>query len=145
MTPRARKPVDVEPRSVTVPFPTVTGNHARAPRKGGHGWYVTPRARDYRHDVEFICASQRLTPLLGLVEVRVGLFRGEDAGGKLRRADADGAVKVLLDALQGRAFTNDGRIRDLHVRIRDDRQNPRAEVLALPHDPERPPCATCGR
>lgn len=132
-----------EALAVTLPFPYVTGNHARAPRQHGKGWYVTKRALEYADDVGTLCAGMR--PLPDLVEVRVGLFRGADAGGKLRRADADGCVKVLLDALQGRAYVNDARVRDLHIRIRDDRKNPRAEVVVCEHDNERPPCPVCGR
>lgn len=115
--------------AVVLPFPYVTGNHSRAPRRDG-GWYVTAKARAYRQVVHSL--TVRLRPLPGLVAVDVALYRGE-RNGRLVRADVDGAIKVLLDALQGRAYGNDSSIRRLIVEMLEDRERPRAEVLVTPY------------
>ena len=58
----------------------------------------------------------------GDVNITVRLFR------PAKRGDADNFSKVMLDALQGHAYQNDGQITELHVYRADDKMNPRVEV-----------------
>jgi Holliday junction resolvase RusA-like endonuclease len=70
------------------------------------------------------------------VELRVDvtLFR------PMRRGDIDGPVKALLDALNGRAWSDDSQLVELHLVRRDDKHRPRVElrITAVTTTPEEP-------
>ena len=47
----------------------------------------------------------------------------------IRAGDLDNRLKVLLDAMQGVAYENDNQVVELHAFRRDDKENPRLEVM----------------
>ncbi len=54
--------------------------------------------------------------------VTLALFRPRRIG------DIDGPIKTLFDALNGRVWTDDSQVVELHIVRRDDKHNPRVEV-----------------
>jgi len=86
----------------------------------------------HRADKASVVNRFRCEPLLGEVAVRMVWVRARKAG------DLDGRVKTTLDLLNGVAWLDDSQIVDLHViRIDDDTQPARVEVLCWPADTER--------
>lgn len=61
-------------------------------------------------------------PLVLPLSVSIRWYRGRKAG------DLDNRAKVVLDALQGVAYTNDSQIVELHMYRAEDKHNPRVEV-----------------
>jgi crossover junction endodeoxyribonuclease RusA len=83
---------------------------------------LSPEAREYRARAAYDALSQGIRPIDGPVAVIVDVYRPR------RRGDLDGALKCLLDTLQGVAYENDAQIVDLHARRFDDKANPRVVV-----------------
>ena len=52
-----------------------------------------------------------------------------------KRGDLDNRLKVLFDALQGVAYTNDSLIVEIHAYRREDKSHPRMEVTVEELDP----------
>ena len=94
-----------------------------------NGRMVTSRAaRDYKQCARALIA--RVPLLTGPVRVSVVWYRSRKAG------DLDKRLGVLLDALQGTCYENDGQIVELRATRSDaDPKHPRVEVTLTPADP----------
>lgn len=86
---------------------------------------LSKEAREYKDAVALRCIRAGLvTPILKpqLLSIEIRLFRPRRSG------DIDGALKGLLDSMQGFVYENDSQIKELHVVRGDDKHNPRVEV-----------------
>lgn len=102
---------------LTLPFPPSANRYWRTFR----GRVVKGKdARDYKSNVAEACRGLRES--LGDVIVRLDFYR------PAKRGDLDNRIKILLDALQGHAYTDDKQVKEIHARLFDDKQNPRVEV-----------------
>jgi Holliday junction resolvase RusA-like endonuclease len=91
--------------------------------------HETHEAKNYKKDVAKLMATLgRSFPVFptGDVDVEVRIYRPRRIG------DVSNRIKVLEDALKGWAWTDDAQVRDLTIRRRDDKLNPRAEVEIHP-------------
>lgn len=108
----------------SVPGPPVPKARARI----GRGRAYTP-ARTVRHErlVWAYAAKAQVRPLAGDIEVRCRFYlvRRPDPQHPL---DVDNLLKLVLDALKGKGWTDDSQVADLHGRRFVDTENPRTEV-----------------
>lgn len=80
-------------------------------------------ARLYKQAAALSALAQGVrTPLTGPVALSIAWYRARKSG------DLDKRLGVLLDALQGVAYLNDGQIVELHATRHDDPSHPRVEV-----------------
>jgi Holliday junction resolvase RusA-like endonuclease len=97
----------------TVPLEPLNVNHAYAPARWGkrHGFRKTDEASTYQEQIAYRAkvAMQRREPFTGTCRVVLTLVYSEN------RCDIDGALKLILDALQGVVYRNDRQIRRLVV------------------------------
>lgn len=85
--------------------------------------FVSHQARSFLDEVHLAVAGQGLSaPLSGNLEVKIDVYRQRRSG------DLDNRIKVLLDALQGRAYLNDSQVVRIVAERHDDKENPRVEV-----------------
>lgn len=89
---------------------------------------VSAEYRDFKRRVALLWG--RPTPMDGPLSVEVLLYRPRKAG------DIDNRIKPLFDSLNGLAWHDDSQIARLLVERRDDKLNPRAEVLVARMDKE---------
>ncbi len=82
---------------------------------------VTEEARTYKQELKYLLAQAR--PISGLVSVNFSVFRPQ------KRGDLDNYNKIMFDALQGLAYENDNQIVEIHSFRKDDKDNPRVEIL----------------
>ena len=106
--------------AVTLPFPPSL-NHAL--RHVGSRVLVSRAAREYKRGAETIALSQGMRPFDGQLAVILYLYR------PARRGDIDNYAKVLFDALKGIAWHDDSQVKEMHTYLRDDKRNPRAEII----------------
>lgn len=111
----ARRP----PVTVTLPMPPSANDYWRVWRGRA---VVSTEARRYKQGAKLRALTQGMRPLDGPVCVSVVVYRKRKAG------DLDNSLKVLLDALKGVAYEDDGQVVELHARRCDDPSNPRVEV-----------------
>lgn len=71
-------------------------------------------------------------PVVGPVAIEVSLFWGDR-----RKHDWDNA-KALFDALNDILWEDDGQIKDAHVMVEYDKENPRVEMRVWPLDDKEP-------
>ena len=107
--------------ALILPVPP-TGNRAvRHVRNGRH--YVPAEVADYYRSCQLFGRARRIEPIRdGEVVVSIAWYRSRKAG------DIDGRTKVLLDALQGIAYTNDRQVAELHITRHDGDHEARIEV-----------------
>lgn len=86
----------------------------------------TSEAKAYTQKVGGVCLVNKVRKYKGELQLSVDLYRPRKIG------DIDGPLKCLLDSLQGFLYKNDSQIAVLFVVRFDDKENPRAEVLAQP-------------
>ena len=97
-----------------------------------NGRMVTSReARTYKQMVANRLFVLRAKPIAAPTPCRIVLtwYRGRKAG------DLDKRLGVLLDALQGAAYDNDGQVTQIHATREDDPRNPRIVVTITPLTP----------
>ena len=106
---------------IVLPFPPLANRYWR---KWRNRMVVSDEARAYRLSALVRAKTQgvRLIPKQTRVSVSLTFYR------QARRGDLDGALKVLLDSLQGVAFENDSQIAELHALQLEDPTNPRVHV-----------------
>lgn len=111
--------------SLCLPWPPTANRYWRFVTLGKRSAVLLSReARLYKARVAAYAPTvQRVE---GPLRVSLRFFRPRKAG------DLDGALKPLLDALQGVLYTNDAQIVELHAYRFDDKSNPRVEVEVEP-------------
>lgn len=113
---------------VVIPWQNLASDNTRNTRRGGkaHGWtYKQAREAIYLHALDQIRGERPAIPK-GPVEVRLRFYP------PTWRPDCHGTLKVLLDSLQGVAYTNDRQLRSLsHLVVDVDGDNPRVEIAIL--------------
>jgi crossover junction endodeoxyribonuclease RusA len=82
---------------------------------------VTEEARAYKDEIALLLRA--CIPLEGEVSVNFTVFRPRMKG------DLDNYNKILFDALQGLCYYNDSQIVEIHSYRKDDKVNPRVEIL----------------
>lgn len=129
---------------LTLPYPISANRYwgerivpGKAGRPGFVHRYVTPEAQEYRREVAAAAHAAGIrAPISGRVSVHLQLYpqRPQDWETRMRKLgdawdddvrciDLDNARKVLLDALNGVAYSDDGRIwRDSGERMEPDGQ-----------------------
>ncbi len=93
--------------------PRVYRGHANTP----------PRTVAAEKHVAFVLRAAGLRPLPGPVHLLVRFFRGT-----ARRCDIDNLVKLVMDALNGIAWTDDDQVVLLTASKLIDREKPRTEI-----------------
>jgi crossover junction endodeoxyribonuclease RusA len=101
---------------VTLPYPPSANAYWRV---GPRGLYVSEEAKEYKARVARLLEQCR--PLVGDVELTGVFYRPRKSG------DLSNRLKVLEDAMNGRAFLDDKQIHVINIR-RDDTQPERARV-----------------
>lgn len=82
---------------------------------------VTDEARSYKEEIKYLLAG--CVPMMNDVSVNFTVFRPRKIG------DLDNYNKVMFDALQGLTYQNDSQITEIHSYRKDDKDNPRVEIL----------------
>ncbi len=89
--------------------------------------YPGPKAKEYRALVQRLALVNGWgAPLAGDVAVWLDIYRPRRIG------DLDNPIKVVLDALKGRAFIDDGQVAQIVALRHDDKNDPRAVVRVVP-------------
>lgn len=108
-----------------LPYPPSVNNYLRFTSKG-HA-YLTADAKRYKQSAKLRALTQGVEPIReGEVVVHLSVFR------PAKRGDLDNILKVLLDALNGVAYTDDKQIGELQVARFEDAADPRVEVWISP-------------
>lgn len=113
---------------VTLPYPPSANRYWRVWRGRA---VKSKEAREYQEAARETLPKE---PATGPVIVTLRVFR------PARRGDLDNSIKVVLDALKGAAFDDDGQVVELHAYRYDDKRRPRVEVwVSPPYEPEPEP------
>jgi Holliday junction resolvase RusA-like endonuclease len=107
--------------SLVLPYPPTVNRYLGVNRNGIR--FKMKEGADYCKAVRLICNRSGIRPFLGPVIVTMHLFRPRKSGDLLNRD------KVLLDSLEGYAYSNDKNIVEFHAFLHDDKENPRVHVL----------------
>jgi len=83
--------------------------------------FVSKEAKDFKAKVAEI--AKGTFPHEGEVHVDLTVYRPKRIG------DLDNSIKVLLDSLKGIAFEDDKQVTSIYAERRDDKDDPRVEVL----------------
>jgi len=106
-------------------YPPSANRYFRVPR--ALGYPITSReARDYKKNAGLDARSQGAVIMPGPLQVSVDVYRPRRIG------DLDNQIKILFDAMNGIAWSDDSQVVDIHLRRFDDKDNPRLEVEILP-------------
>jgi Holliday junction resolvase RusA-like endonuclease len=89
----------------------------------GRGLVPSAEATPYKAQLARLACAQGVLPLKGPVRLTLWAYRPRRTG------DLDNVRKVLLDALQGWAFLDDGQVEEDHGYRLEDPASPRVEVL----------------
>ncbi len=109
--------------TITLPYPPSANRYWRSIVINGQvRVLVSTEARRYKETAGDIAAKAFARPLAGPVGIRLHVFRPRKAG------DLGNRIKVIEDALQGYAFTDDNQIEHIEARRFEDKGNPRVEV-----------------
>lgn len=107
---------------LVVPYPPALNRYWRFVTIRGHGRVLLSReARQYKAALALLGTGALID---GPIRLSLRVYRPRKAG------DLDGALKGLLDALQGVVYANDSQIIELHAWRGDDKHRPRVEVTA---------------
>ncbi|MFY0567051.1 RusA family crossover junction endodeoxyribonuclease [Archangium lansingense] len=106
---------------LTLPYPPSANTYWKPAR--GRGLVPSDEARRYKAAVEQLARADGVLPLVGPVRLTLWAYRARRVG------DLDNVRKVLLDALQGWAFLDDGQVSEDHGYRLEDPKHPRVEVL----------------
>ena len=91
----------------------------------GHRTFLDPKAREWKRSISIIAAQTRPSgwPLTGRYEVEItSVFANPSA-------DADGPIKLVLDALKLTAWRDDRQVAQVLAKKLVDRDAPRIEVV----------------
>ncbi|WP_395843003.1 RusA family crossover junction endodeoxyribonuclease [Archangium violaceum] len=106
---------------LTLPYPPSANTYWKPAR--GRGLVPSNEALRYKATITQLAKLKGVQPLKGPVRLTLWAYRPRRVG------DLDNVRKVLLDALQGWAFLDDGQVSEDHGYRLDDAQAPRVEVL----------------
>jgi crossover junction endodeoxyribonuclease RusA len=109
---------------LTLPVPPSANRYWKTTSRGKI--YETDEAKAYKQDVYY--QTRHIKKLSGEICVNFTVFRPRQVG------DLDNYQKIMFDALQGIAFDNDNQIIEIHAFRKNDKHNPRVEVLIYPAD-----------
>jgi len=85
---------------------------------------LSKRYREAKAALQLETSSQWHTePLSTPVVVNINQYFGDK-----RKRDIDGAIKIILDAMEGIVYNNDNQIVEMHVTKSYDKENPRTEI-----------------
>jgi len=110
--------------TLSLPVPPSANRYWATTREGKV--YETAEAAAYKSEVGL--HARLVEKLTGDLCINFTVFRPRKAG------DLDNYQKILFDALQGVAYQNDNQIVEIHGFRRDDKYNPRVEVLIYPSE-----------
>jgi Holliday junction resolvase RusA-like endonuclease len=79
-------------------------------------------ATEYKEQVGWLCAAEKLAPLQDDVCVSLDFYR------PAKRGDLDNLLKVTLDSLIGWAYEDDKQVAEIHVMRHEDKDDPRVEI-----------------
>jgi crossover junction endodeoxyribonuclease RusA len=82
---------------------------------------VTDEAKAYKREISLLLRD--CIPLRCNVSVNFTVFRPRMKG------DLDNYNKIMFDAMQGLVYFNDSQIVEIHSYRKDDKKNPRVEIL----------------
>ncbi len=107
--------------TITIPGNPIPKGRPRAVK----GRIFTPqRTRDYEQLVgQYAALKWTREPTEARLFVSLRFYRENE-----RRADFDNLTKSVLDGLQGVVYVDDSQIKEAHIRVEVDRENPRVEV-----------------
>jgi Holliday junction resolvase RusA-like endonuclease len=91
--------------------------------------YASPDKKQYTKVIAKLAKGSDCTPLKGELWFDATLYRPRKIGDVYR-------LKLLLDTLQGVAYDDDKQIRKLTIERRDDKANPRVEIVVRTVEPE---------
>lgn len=117
---------------MTLRFETMPPSTNHLYGRGGRGVYMLENVRQAKESIGWEARSQfHGKPLTGPLAVTIDLYWPDR-----RNRDVDN-IKVLLDALTGIVWEDDGLIVDLHTKKGFDRSNPRVvmTVVAVTQEP----------
>lgn len=83
---------------------------------------ISDEAKTYKTAVGWMARTAIDEPLTGDVSITLRWFR------QAKRGDLDNRTKVMLDALNGIAYSDDSQVAEIHAYRYDDKDNPRMEV-----------------
>lgn len=106
---------------LSLPYPPSANAYWRASR--GRGLVPSSEALRYKVAVATLAASEHVLPLKGPVRLILRAYRPRKMG------DLDNVCKVLLDALQGWVYLDDGQVEALDAIRYDDADKPRVDVF----------------
>lgn len=107
--------------ALTLPYPPSANTYWKPAR--GRGFVPSAEALRYKAAIATLAKAKGVLPLKGRVCLTLHAYRPRKVG------DLDNLRKVLLDALQGWAFLDDGQVREDHGHLLDDAAAPRVEVV----------------
>jgi len=97
--------------------------------RSGRGVYLLTKVRKAKESIAWEARAQYKGELLTCpVGLKIALYWGDK-----RKHDVDN-IKILLDALTGIVYEDDGQIDDLHITKSYDKENPRVELCITKKD-----------
>jgi len=116
-----------------LPYPPALNRMYRSIVIGGHSRVLLSKeARKYKANVSDAYMAETASVARPFFKKPLELYLNVTFYRPRKVGDIDGALKGLLDALQGLAFENDSQVKELHVWRDDDKANPRVEVTINP-------------
>jgi crossover junction endodeoxyribonuclease RusA len=108
---------------MTLPYPPSANRYWR---HWNNRVVMSAEARAYKNLVSLLAKAQNVDLVDGTVCVELEIYRPRQAG------DIDNSIKILLDALNKVAYSDDSQIVRLVADQLDDKENPRVEVRVTP-------------
>jgi crossover junction endodeoxyribonuclease RusA len=114
------------PMHFIIPGPPVPKGRPRL----GHGRriYTPPKTANYEAWVRVYALQAKVRPVEGPVYMALDFYLENR-----RTKDLDNLAKAILDALNGVAYRDDNQVKEVRMRKRLDRDNPRTEVEFYAH------------
>lgn len=106
--------------ALTLPYPPALNAHWRVAR---NRIIVSQESRQYKLAAQLLAKAMGMKVRTGPLRVTMFFYRPRKAG------DLDGRLKVLFDSMNGIAWEDDSQVVEIHAYRRDDKLNPRVEVI----------------
>jgi Holliday junction resolvase RusA-like endonuclease len=107
---------------ITIPGNPISNNHYLTNTRSGRR-YTPKKTKEYQNRLQDLLHKHSVK-LEGILEVDMTYYFGDK-----RIRDMDNYSKVILDCMQGFIYENDNQIKDGHMHVRYDKENPRTEVV----------------